>query len=52
MKLAIEVGDRRSENRGAHSLGRLTDRGLRSYLESQGVKTANLVNPLLEVRAM
>jgi hexosaminidase len=39
MKLAIESVTGAPRTTGNISLGRLTDRGLRAYLESQGVKT-------------
>jgi hypothetical protein len=39
MKLAIEIATAAPKTAGHISLGRLTDRGLRSYLEAQGVKT-------------
>jgi hexosaminidase len=38
MKLAIEAATAAPKTAGHISLGRLTDRGLRAYLESQGVK--------------
>jgi hexosaminidase len=38
MKLAIETATAAPKTAGHISLGRLTDRGLRGYLESQGVK--------------
>src|SRR5260221_7781190 len=38
MKLSIEAETAAPKTTGHISLGRLTDRGLRSYLESQGVK--------------
>src|SRR5260370_25536945 len=38
MKLSIEAVTTPPKRTGHISLGRLTDRGLRSYLESQGVK--------------
>jgi hexosaminidase len=41
MKLAIEAVTAAPKTTGHISLGRLTDRGLRSYLESQGVKTGD-----------
>ena len=41
MKLSIEAVTAAPKTTGHISLGRLTDRGLRSYLESQGVKTGD-----------
>jgi hexosaminidase len=41
MKLAIESVSAAPKTTGHISLGRLTDRGLRSYLESQGVKVGD-----------
>jgi len=41
MKLSIEAETAASKTTGHISLGRLTDRGLRSYLESQGVKAGD-----------
>jgi hexosaminidase len=41
MKLAIESVTGAPRTTGNISLGRLTDRGLRAYLESQGVKTGD-----------
>jgi hypothetical protein len=41
MKLPIESVTAAPKTMGHISLGRLTDRGLRSYLESQGVKTGD-----------
>src|SRR5260370_4756382 len=41
MKLAIESVTAAPQTTGHISLGRLTDRGLRSYLESQGVKAGD-----------
>jgi hypothetical protein len=41
MKLAIELVTAAPKTTGHISLGRLTDRGLRSYLESQGVKVGD-----------
>lgn len=41
MKLSIEPVAAAPKTTGNISLGRLTDRGLRSYLESQGVKTGD-----------
>jgi hypothetical protein len=38
LRLAIEVVSAAPKTTGHISLGRLTDRGLRSYLESQGIK--------------
>jgi hypothetical protein len=38
MKLSIESATAAPRSPGHISLGRLTDRGLRSYLESQGIK--------------
>jgi len=38
-KLAIETAESAPKTTGHISLGRLTDRGLHAYLESQGVKT-------------
>jgi len=46
MKLSIEAVTGAPKMRGHIALGRLTDRGLRSYLESQGVKAGDeLGNP-------
>jgi len=42
MKLSIEAVTAAPKTTGHISLGRLTDRGLRSYLESQGVKVDEL----------
>jgi hexosaminidase len=41
VKLSIEAVNAAPKTTGHISLGRLTDRGLRSYLESQGVKTGD-----------
>ena len=41
MKLSIEAVTAAPKTTGHISLGRLTDRGLRSYLESQGMKTGD-----------
>ncbi|MGD0790148.1 MAG: beta-N-acetylhexosaminidase [Terriglobales bacterium] len=41
MKLSIELVTAAPKTTGHISLGRLTDRGLRSHLESQGVKTGD-----------
>ena len=41
MKLSIEVATAAPKTTAHISLGRLTDRGLRSYLESQGVKVGD-----------
>jgi hexosaminidase len=41
MKLSIELATAAPKTTGHISLGRLTDRGLRSYLESQGVKAVD-----------
>jgi hypothetical protein len=41
VKLAIELVTAAPKTTGNISLGRLTDRGLRGYLESQGVKTGD-----------
>ncbi len=41
MKLSIESATSAPKTTGHISLGRLTDRGLRSYLESQGVKAGD-----------
>ncbi len=41
MKLSIEAVTSAPKTAGHISLGRLTDRGLRSYLESQGVKAGD-----------
>jgi hexosaminidase len=41
MKLAIEAATAAPKTAGHISLGRLTDRGLRAYLESQGVKVGD-----------
>jgi N-acetyl-beta-hexosaminidase len=43
-KLSIELATAAPKTTGHISLGRLTDRGLRSYLESQGVKVDELGN--------
>src|SRR5208283_5209571 len=51
MKLSIEVATAAPKTPGHISLGRLTDRGLRSYLESQGVKTDDLGNDALAKQA-
>ena len=45
MKLAIEPATAAPKTTGHISLGRLTDRGLRGYLESEGVKVDDLGNP-------
>ena len=45
MKLSIETVTAAPKTTGHISLGRLTDRGLRSYLESQGVEVSDLGNP-------
>jgi hexosaminidase len=45
MKLAIEPVTAAPKTAGHISLGRLTDRGLRAYLESQGMKVNELGNP-------
>jgi len=42
MKLSIETVTAAPKTTGHISLGRLTDRGLRGYLESQGVNTGDL----------
>jgi hexosaminidase len=44
MRLSIESVTSAPKTTGHISLGRLTDRGLRSYLESQGVKVDDLGN--------
>ena len=44
MKLSIETVTAVPKTAGHISLGRLTDRGLRAYLESQGVKVDALAN--------
>jgi hypothetical protein len=44
MKVSIEMATAAPKTSGHISLGRLTDRGLRSYLESQGVKVDDLGN--------
>lgn len=44
IRLSIESVAAAPKTTGHISLGRLTDRGLRSYLESQGVKVENLGN--------
>jgi len=44
MRLSIESVTAAPKTTGHISLGRLTDRGLRSYLESQGVKVDDLGN--------
>ena len=41
MKLSIDLATAAPKTTGHISLGRLTDRGLRSYLESQGVKVGD-----------
>jgi hexosaminidase len=41
MKLSVEAVTAAPKTTGHISLGRLTDRGLRSYLESQGMKTGD-----------
>src|SRR6266478_372156 len=41
MKLSIDFVSAAPKTTGNISLGRLTDRGLRSYLESQGVKVSD-----------
>jgi hypothetical protein len=41
MKLAIEFATAAPKTAGHISLGRLTDRGLRSYLDAQGLKTGD-----------
>ncbi len=46
-KLAIETITAAPKTTGHISLGRLTDRGLRAYLESQGVKVDDLGSPEL-----
>jgi hypothetical protein len=49
IRLAIENTTAAPKTSGHISLGRLTDRGLRAYLDSQGVKTAaNLGDPELD----
>jgi len=45
MKLSIELVIAAPKTTGHISLGRLTDRGLRSYLEAQGVKVDELGSP-------
>jgi len=44
MKLSIELATAAPKTMGHISLGRLTDRGLRSYLEAQGVKVDEFGN--------
>lgn len=44
IRLSIESATATPKTPGHISLGRLTDRGLRSYLESQGVKVDDLVS--------
>ncbi len=51
MKLSIEFANAAPKTTGHISLGRLTDRGLRSYLESQGVKTDGLGDAEIEKQA-
>src|SRR5258708_23308061 len=41
MKLSIDLATAAPKTRGHISLGRLTDRGLRFYLESRGVKVGD-----------
>jgi hexosaminidase len=48
IELAIEFVTAAPKTAGHISLGRLTDRGLRSYLESQGVKVDELGSPDLD----
>src|SRR5579862_486499 len=48
MKLAIELATAAPKGGGHISLGRLTDRGLRAYLESQGVKLDEMGNADLD----
>jgi hexosaminidase len=48
MKLAIESVNATPKTATHIALGRLTDRGLRTYLESQGVKTGGLGGAALE----
>ncbi len=47
LKLAIGSVTAAPKSTGHISLGRLTDRGLRAYLESQGMKADDLVNEAL-----
>ena len=51
MKLSIEPVTAAPKTTGHISLGRLTDRGLRAYLESQGIKVDELGGPDLEKQA-
>ena len=51
MKLSIEPATGVPKTTGHISLGRLTDRGLRAYLESQGVKVDELGKPELDKQA-
>ncbi|MGD0214100.1 MAG: beta-N-acetylhexosaminidase [Terriglobales bacterium] len=52
MKLPIETASSAPKTTGHISLGRLTDRGLQSYLESQGVKAVDGTgNPDLDKQA-
>ncbi len=48
MKLAIEPATAAPKGSGHISLGRLTDRGLRSYLDAQGVKLDEMGNADLD----
>ena len=48
MKLAIESVAAAPKTTGHISLGRLTDRGLRDYLESQGAKVDEMGSPALD----
>jgi hexosaminidase len=48
MKLGIESVTAAPRTTGHISLGRLTDHGLRSYLESQGVKADEMGSPALD----
>jgi hexosaminidase len=48
MKLAIESVAAAPKTTGHISLGRLTDRGLRGYLESQGMKVDEMGGPALD----
>jgi hexosaminidase len=51
MKVSIESATTAPKTAGHISLGRLTDRGLRSYLESQGVKVDDLDSDNLRKQA-
>jgi hexosaminidase len=51
MKLAIEMTAAAPKTPGHISLGRLTDRGLRGYLESQGVRTEEVGSSEIDKQA-